>query len=172
MVIRKMPEVAAWDPARIQELIVYVTAISLVFNIVGNFFATYLARFTNYRFAFTFMFVVGLACFFFGFRSSPTLSNIYPVACITSFFILGVFGMFPMYIPRLFPTLLRTLGCGITYNTGRLIAAAGTFGTGWLIKSEGPSGALWWIGMLYIPGLLVALSAPRAKYDLGDCEKK
>ncbi|MCC6323125.1 MAG: MFS transporter [Phycisphaerales bacterium] len=161
-VIRAIPEVAAWQAAgdreRVQSLIVNVTIVSLVFNIVGNFFSTYLARFVGYRGSFAFMFLAGLACFAVGFHTPPTLSTIGPIACITSFFILGVFGMFPMYVPRLFPTLLRTLGCGITYNTGRLLAAAGTFGAGWLmIQAGGASGALWWVGMLYIPGIVVAM---------------
>lgn len=164
-VVRAIPEVSAWDRPRQQALIVGVTVWSLVANIVGNFFATYLARFTNYRVSFALMFLIGLGCFCYGFARPPTLDTIYPVACITSFFILGVFGMFPLYIPRLFPTLLRTLGCGITYNAGRLIAAAGTFGAGWLVtRAHGPAGALWWIGLLYIPGILVALVIPAPKY--------
>lgn len=36
----------------------------------------------------------------------------------------GVFGLFTMYLPPLFPTLLRTTGAGFCYNIGRLAAAA------------------------------------------------
>ena len=35
----------------------------------------------------------------------------------------GVFGLFTMYLPPLFPTLLRTTGAGFCYNIGRLAAA-------------------------------------------------
>jgi MFS family permease len=35
----------------------------------------------------------------------------------------GVFGLFTMYLPPLFPTLLRTTGAGFCFNTGRLAAA-------------------------------------------------
>ena len=38
----------------------------------------------------------------------------------------GVFGLFTMYLPPLFPTLLRTTGAGFCYNIGRIVAAAGT----------------------------------------------
>ena len=38
----------------------------------------------------------------------------------------GVFALFTMYLPPLFPTLLRTTGAGFCYNIGRLAAAAGT----------------------------------------------
>ena len=39
-------------------------------------------------------------------------------------FFSGVFGLFTMYLPPLFPTLLRTTGAGFCYNIGRLAAAA------------------------------------------------
>jgi hypothetical protein len=38
----------------------------------------------------------------------------------------GVFGLFTMYMPPLFPTLLRTTGAGFCYNIGRLAAAGAT----------------------------------------------
>ena len=38
----------------------------------------------------------------------------------------GVFGLFTMCLPPLFPTLLRTTGAGFCYNFGRIVAAAGT----------------------------------------------
>jgi hypothetical protein len=39
-------------------------------------------------------------------------------------FFSGVFGLFTMYLPPLFPVLLRTTGAGFCYNIGRLAAAA------------------------------------------------
>jgi hypothetical protein len=37
----------------------------------------------------------------------------------------GVFGLFAMCLPPLFPTLLRTTGAGFSYNFGRIIATGG-----------------------------------------------
>jgi hypothetical protein len=37
-----------------------------------------------------------------------------------------------MYLPPLFPTLLRTTGAGFCYNIGRLAAAAASVVFGWL----------------------------------------
>jgi len=43
----------------------------------------------------------------------------------------GVFGLFTMCLPPLFPTLLRTTGAGFSYNFGRIMAAMGPSGLGW-----------------------------------------
>lgn len=50
---------------------------------------------------------------------------------LTGFFS-GVFGLFTMYLPPLFPTLLRTTGAGFCFNIGRLAAAAASVVFGWL----------------------------------------
>ena len=34
----------------------------------------------------------------------------------------GIFALFTMYLPPLFPTLLRTTGAGFCYNIGRIAA--------------------------------------------------
>ena len=47
-------------------------------------------------------------------------------------FFSGVFGLFTMYLPPLFPTLLRTTGAGFCYNIGRLAAAASSVVFGWV----------------------------------------
>jgi len=47
-------------------------------------------------------------------------------------FFSGVFGLFTMYMPPLFPTLLRTTGAGFCYNIGRVAAAAASIVFGWL----------------------------------------
>jgi hypothetical protein len=46
-------------------------------------------------------------------------------------FFSGVFALFTMYLPPLFPTLLRTTGAGFCYNIGRLAAAAASLIFGW-----------------------------------------
>ena len=43
----------------------------------------------------------------------------------------GLFGLFTMYLPPLFPTLLRTTGAGFCYNFGRIAAGLGTVFFGW-----------------------------------------
>jgi predicted MFS family arabinose efflux permease len=47
-------------------------------------------------------------------------------------FFSGVFGLFTMYLPPLFPVLLRTTGAGFCYNIGRVAAAGASIVFGWL----------------------------------------
>ena len=47
-------------------------------------------------------------------------------------FFSGVFGLFTMYLPPLFPVLLRTTGAGFCYNIGRMSAAIASIVFGWL----------------------------------------
>lgn len=90
------------------------------------------------------------------------MSNVYWISGACAFFALGIFGLFPLYIPPLFPTMLRTLGAGITYNIGRVISGIGTLVAGTLLHRAGDATVvLWWVGLLFIPGVLVALVVPQ-----------
>jgi predicted MFS family arabinose efflux permease len=104
-----------------------VSAAFFAFNfasILGNFGAGWLAlRFGNRR-AIAGMFL-GLTLAIFGAFVVPR-----DFAALAWFwlpiggFFGGVFGLFTMYLPPLFPTLLRTTGAGFCYNIGRIAAAA------------------------------------------------
>ena len=160
--IRNMPDVKEWKKAEVDALIADVTVAYLAVNIVGNFFATYLARTIGHRVAFALLFAASLACFLVGFRGPLSLSNVYWISGACAFFALGIFGLFPLYIPPLFPTMLRTLGAGITYNIGRVISGIGTLVAGTLLHRAGDATVvLWWVGLLFIPGVLVALVVPQ-----------
>src|SRR5208282_6191782 len=67
----------------------------------------------------------------------------------------GSFALFTMYLPPLFPTLLRTTGAGFCYNIGRIFAAIGTVLFGFcsnLISNEGDYRlALLLAGLLFLP---------------------
>src|SRR5688572_30933481 len=65
-----------------------------------------------------------------------------------------------MYLPPLFPTLLRTTGAGFSYNIGRLAAAAGTVIFGMLSPVEDKRLALLYSGCLFLPAALIALAMP------------
>ena len=62
-----------------------------------------------------------------------------------------------MYMPPLFPTLLRTTGAGFCYNIGRLLAAAGTVFFGLFSNVGDHRLALLYAGWLFLPAAAVAL---------------
>ena len=63
-------------------------------------------------------------------------------------FFSGVFALFTMYLPPLFPTLLRTTGAGFCYNIGRTAAAVCTIVFGLLAPVNDYREALLWAGAL------------------------
>jgi hypothetical protein len=71
----------------------------------------------------------------------------------------GVFGLFTMYMPPLFPTLLRTTGAGFCYNIGRIAAATGTIVFG-MATGLDYNISLAISGALFVPAVFFALQLP------------
>jgi MFS family permease len=70
----------------------------------------------------------------------------------------GVFALFTMYLPPLFPTLLRTTGAGFCYNIGRIVAAGGTVLFGVFFSKFGDHRlALLYAGLLFLPAAALSL---------------
>jgi MFS family permease len=157
---RQIPEVAAMAPKERSQFAADVTLVWVGVSIVANFVATYAARLWGYRAAFT-LFMIGSAIVSLVLmRDGLTRENVWWKLSAVAFFQLGMFALFPLYIPRLFPVMVRTLGAGFSYNVGRLVSAVGTIVAGELSRAvHGPVNALWWVGMLWIPGVFVALVA-------------
>ncbi len=81
--------------------------------------------------------------------------------CTTSFF-----GWLPLYLPELFPTRIRATGEGITFNLGRVLAAAMICGgTGKLIAMFGGdfAKATTVMSMVYVAGLILIFFAPETR---------
>jgi len=55
-------------------------------------------------------------------------------APILGFFTLGPFSAYTVYFPELYPTRLRTTGCGFCYNCARILAAGAPFVLGGLAR--------------------------------------
>ncbi|MCP9439442.1 MAG: MFS transporter [Nitrospira sp.] len=83
---------------------------------------------------------------------------------ILGFFNNGIFSGFPIYLPELYPTLLRATGSGFCFNAGRVLASVSPFLTGWLVASLGSFGrAASTIALIYLLGLVVLIFAPETK---------
>lgn len=157
--LRGLPELTDWPESRRNELVSLAMTLVMLASIVGNFLAAALARRLGYRKA-----IAGLALgYFLGVlaaygvpRGHVSLLCWVPVigACQ------GVFALFTMYLPPLFPTLLRTTGAGFCYNAGRVAAAAGIVVFGLFAQVGDYRLALCCAGFLILPAAAVALYLP------------
>ena len=72
----------------------------------------------------------------------------------------GLFALYTMYLPPLFPTLLRTTGAGFCYNIGRIAAAFGTVFFGLFAKVGDYRLALLYAAFLFLPAAALACLLP------------
>ena len=163
--LRNLPELASWARADRERLVSKAFFIVTCASIVGNFAVGGLARLVGYRRAIALMcFGLGLSMMgSFGVPRGPE-SLVYVWYPIVGLFG-GVFGLFTMYIPPLFPTLLRTTGAGFCYNIGRVAAAAGTVFFGLFAQVGNFRFALLYAAALLLPATVVALRAPDLPLD-------
>jgi MFS family permease len=116
--------------------------------ILGNFGAGWLARRLGNRRAIVIFLAglgLGILAAFIVPRGTTSLAFFwFPLAGFFS----GVFALFTMYLPPLFPTLLRTTGAGFCYNIGRVAAAVCTLVFGLLAPVNDYREALLYAGAL------------------------
>ncbi len=77
----------------------------------------------------------------------------------------GFYGWLPLYLPELFPTRVRAMGAGFTFNAGRLLAAAGTLISGQLLRHFSGDYAKMCsiISLVYAAGIFLIWLAPETK---------
>ncbi|MBM3821938.1 MAG: MFS transporter [Verrucomicrobia bacterium] len=158
--LRNLPELASWARERREELVSTAFFVVISSSIAGNFFASWLARRWGYRRA------IALTCLGFLITMSATFIQDRPALSLVWFwfpavgFFSGVFGLFTMYLPPLFPTLLRTTGAGFCYNIGRIVSACGVVFSGTLSRGGDFKTTLLFASMLFIPAMVVAVWLP------------
>jgi MFS family permease len=162
--LRTLPEVVGLSAEAKNRLASYALYLVIIASTVGNFGAAVIARRIGYRLAIA----VFLACYFVVMvtvygqpRDHQALLRWFPVIG----FFHGVFALFTMYLPPLFPTLLRTTGAGFCYNIGRLVSAGGVVLFG-LVSPVGDARlTLLAAGCLFLPGAIIALTLPDMRDD-------
>jgi MFS family permease len=157
--LRNLPDVIGLPPARKDELASLANLLVMGAAVLGNFLAAALARGLGYRRAIALLcltyFVAMLATYSVS-RSLQTLLVLLPVLGACG----GIFALFTMYLPPLFPVLLRTTGAGFCYNIGRIAAAVGTVVFGLFTKVGDYRLALLSAGCLFLPATVVAWRLP------------
>ena len=138
----------------------------MVSSIAGNFFSALLARRLGYRKAIAIMCLGYLVAMLVTYGVPRRQEQLYWCLIGPGFF-QGVFALFTMYLPPLFPTLLRTTGAGFCYNIGRIASAIGVVFFGLFQQVGDYRRTLLYAGLLFLPATIVALFLPDLRQETG-----
>jgi MFS family permease len=160
--LRNLPDVLAMSAEERNKLASTAMYLVIGSSILGNFFSGWIARFVGYRATIAWTFIAYFAFMFAAYiqpRDHTALLRWFPLIG----FCQGAFALFTMYLPPLFPTLLRTTGAGFSYNIGRIAAAAGTVFFGLFSQVGDHRLALLYAGFLFVPAAFVSFLMPDAR---------
>jgi len=160
---KNLPDVIDQSPAAKNAWGTKLLFLIMVSSIVGNFFAAVLARWMGYRKAIAVMCIGYLLSMAGAYGTERSHDELYYWLVLPGLF-QGVFALFTMYLPPLFPTLLRTTGAGFCYNIGRIVSAAGVVFFGLFQQVGDYRRTLLYAGFLFLPAAAFALLLP----DLND----
>lgn len=112
--------------------------------------------------------VVSFAATVLVFRSMRTIGEIAWMMPILGFGTLGVFSVYAIYLPELFPTSLRSTGTSFCYNFGRLVAATAPITIGRITKALGGNieafrTAGLWVSLVLLLGIAAIPFLPETK---------
>lgn len=157
--VLSLPEISVLDKEGRDAALVSALMWIMVGSLIGNFIAGGLAKLYGYRNA-----IVGMMLAYFGIMFIAFSQEWSWEVTKWHFAVIGacqgVFGLFTMCLPPLFPVLLRTTGSGFCYNIGRVVAAGGTVFFGIFVKLGNFRVSLLYAGFLFIPAALAAIFLP------------
>jgi MFS family permease len=161
---KNLPDVIDQGAAAKNEWGARLLFLVMVASIAGNFFAAVLARHLGYRKA------IALMCLGYLLSMTGTYGVVRPHQqlywwLLAPGFFQGMFALFTMYLPPLFPTLLRTTGAGFCYNIGRIASAIGVVFFGLFQQVGDYRKTLLYAGFLFLPAALLALFLPDLRHD-------
>jgi MFS family permease len=162
--LRNLPELEAWSDSDKSQLVSKVVWLVIGVSIAGNFLAGWLAKRMGYRRSIALLCLAYFLSMFATYcvpRDHEHLWYGYTAIGLCQ----GVFALFTMYLPPLFPTLLRTTGAGFCYNIGRIAAGLGTVLFGLFSKVGDYRLALLYAGFLFIPAAGIAWLLPELVDD-------
>jgi MFS family permease len=164
--LRNLPDLSSWTDSQKSQLVSKVVWFVTLSSIAGNFLAALLARWLQYRRA--------ISCLCLAYCLSMLATYRVPVAHEHLWYGLtaiglcqGVFALFTMYLPPLFPTLLRSTGAGFCYNIGRIAAGLGTVFFGLFSWVGDYRLTLFYAGFLFLPAAGIAWFLPEATDEKG-----
>lgn len=153
--IKTHPGVSAGDQGGVIKWALFTV---IACSVVGNFASGWAAQRFGYGRAlcgfFSAYFLLMAVAFFFSWSLPVTFAFYGAIG-----FCQGVFGLFTMCLPPLFPTLQRTTGAGFSYNIGRVFSAIGVVIFGVVSMEIGQ--CLLYASFLFIPAAILALRLPQ-----------
>jgi MFS family permease len=160
--LRNLPDVLTWTEQAKHKLADTAMYLVIASSILGNFAAGAVSRMIGYRATIATM-CLGYFLAMFGAYHAPL--DYTTLLCWLPFigFFQGMFGLYTMYLPPLFPTLLRTTGAGFCYNIGRTAAAFGTVFFGLFSKVGDHRIPLFYAGFLFLPAMVISFFLPKRK---------
>jgi MFS family permease len=150
----------------------YWSSVGLLLQNIGGFagmmFVSWLAQVKGRKFAFAFGIICSFLFTLLVFQRLREFSQIFWMLPLMGFGQLGVFTVYAIYLPELFPTSLRSTGTSFCYNFGRLVAATAPLTLGQLTRRlggdiEGFRTAGSWVGLVLLVGLVVLPFLPETK---------
>ncbi len=157
--VRQLPEVAALSPAARNQYATTALFIVMIGSIVGNFFAGWLATRLGYARAIALMLAGYGTTMMVTYWEQPVWSTLRWAILLIGLW-QGVFALFTMCLPPLFPVLLRTTGAGFCYNIGRILSAVGVVAFGLITTVGDTTAALFYSSFLFVPAAVLALWLP------------
>jgi predicted MFS family arabinose efflux permease len=160
--VRRLHEVAALAADEQTRIVSDAWIVIMLASIAGNFLAAGIARRLGYKRTIALLALAYFATMLFAYGVPRSLSSLwwcFPLLGLWS----GFFALFTMYLPPLFPTLLRTTGAGFCYNIGRIASAAGIVLFGLVSPVGDQRMALLSAGFLFLPAALIALAMPEGE---------
>jgi MFS family permease len=135
---------------------------------MGMFFMAKLAHKKGRKLAFMLSLALSFLSTLLVFKFMRTTTDIYWMLPIMGFGQLGVFGVYAVYLPELFPTSLRSTGTSFCYNVGRIVAASGPLFLSKITSHygnniEGFRTAGLWMSLVLVVGILVVPLLPETK---------
>ncbi|HEV3024879.1 MAG TPA: MFS transporter [Pirellulales bacterium] len=165
--LRNLPELSDWTDKQKGRMVSQAFWLVISASIAGNFLAAWLARRLNYPRT------IAILCLAYFLSLSATyavprdLHELWYGFFAAGLFS-GVFALFTMYMPPLFPTLLRTTGAGFCYNMGRIAAAVGIVLSGLFSEAGDYRLALLAAGFLFVPAAAIAWVLPNPPDEAPD----
>lgn len=152
------------DPASLQKYLATQASYAVMLLNGGSLFGYLsfgpLADRLGRRAAFLIFFIGGLIVFPITFLMTSSLTQVFVLLPVVGFFTLGITSGFPIYLPELFPTHVRTTGVGFCYNFGRMVTAVGVIFAGVLVGVFGSTAkAASAVSMVYVLGIFLLIFA-------------